>query len=372
MSIIKINNLGTFTYNYIIDPNIKFNIISCSLFKSNKNCDFSRYTKNLLKFKNLKLIEKFIFRIYYDDSILEDNYIKNIFPILNKNYQLVHYDCPAFKTNGEHDGMFGTLMRYMPFHDFPENDVNMCQITELDDDFKSTELYLNLNIKTFIKYKLNLLYTYWYCHRPAHNINIDNTILGGRFLIKIKIPLEFLIHYVNKIVNKLLITYEKLKEIKKKQKKNKPKYRNKYRNKFFYGVDEIYTELYLKSYIDENKIRYGRKVKYSFRSFYGLLINMFSDSVNKNNELKLKLEKIINSINKKFDTKYNNLYDFINIFKDYDWTRKTNMHKQYEFFHKKVIKLYEKNPDLEKINKYKCFLRIPKFFDDTNNLEIIN
>ena len=250
MSIVEIENLGTFTYNYKINTNKKFNVISAALFKSNQVSNFLRYTKNLLKYKNMKLVlnKKFIFRLYYDDSVLQDKYIKKIFPFLNKNYQLIHYNCPNFKNeDGKHNGTFGTLMRFLPFHDFPENDVDYCYVTDVDGNVEKKDKYLNLFMKLIDGNKLNLIYTYWVCHKPSHNINQNDFILGQVFLIRQKIPLQFLVHYVNKIVGILFQKFETL------QDKIIKKTNKKYHHKFFYGIDEIYMELYLKKYFDEKK-----------------------------------------------------------------------------------------------------------------------
>jgi hypothetical protein len=89
-------------------------------------------------------------------------------------------------------------------------------------------------------------------------------------------------------------------------------------------------------------------------------------------DVKIEFEKIITLINKKFKTKYSDLNNFIELFEKYDWKKITNMHKQYLYFHKKIIKLYNQNSDLEKFKRYKCFKKINKFIDDTNKIEIIN
>ena len=367
MSVVKIDNLGTFTYNYKININKKVNVISAVIFKSSQVSDFSRYVKNLLKVKNLNVIKnkEYVFRLYYDDSILEDQYVKKIFPSLNKYYQMVHYDCPKFKNkDGTHNGTFGTLMRYLPFHSFPENDVNYCFVIDIDGEVENKEKRLVIYTKLLNENNLNLLYTFWYCHHPSHNINLSDFLLGQLFLIKVKLPLQYLIDYINDVVDKLFEIYIKLKD------KITKKTEKKYHHKFFYGVDEIYIELYLKINFDKNKIRYGRYVAVHYEPLVKFFKSMFLSI--EDEKTKLELNKIVASINKKFKTNYSDLEDFFNLFKNYDWKRKTNMHEQYEFFHIQTIDLYKKKTDLEKPKKYSCFERIPTFFDDTNNLEIFN
>ena len=366
MSIINIENLGTLTYNYKIDVNKKYNVISACLFKAYDVSDFSRYTGNLLKFKNLEAIKnkEYVFRLYYDDSILQDNYIKKIWSQLNKYYQLVKYDCPNFKNlDGRHNGFFGSLLRYLPFHNFENNDVNWCFVTDVDGDIKRIEqkfLYYNKITK---KYNLQCMYFYRFCAFSTHVININNAMLGGIILMTIKLPINIFISYITDFVDKIFNVYPLLKR------KINIETKQKYHHKFFYGVDEIYLELNVVSYLKIHKIHYGQEIRYSFSyNLYKLLKKFFAD-ININDE---NYNKIILSINKKFNTNYNTLNDFLDFFKNYDYKRETNMYKQYEYFHKKVIKLYNKKKNLTKFPEFDCFIRINKFIDDTNNIQIFN
>ena len=232
-----------------------------------------------------------------------------------------------------------------------------------DGSSDSIEYKLNFLWKSVSKYKIDFLYTYWYCHSTSHGISQDNYILGNRFLIKSKIPVEHLVSYVNNFVDNIFDVYKNLRDNINIQKDKK------YHHKFFYGIDEIYLELIVIMYIKKNKIKYGRYVSYHFISLDELLKSLFR-KVDENNSSFI---KIINSINKKYNTNYKNINDFFDFFKDYDWYRKTNMYKQYEFFHKKAIKLYDKEPTLEKSKRFdSCFRKIPKFLDKTNIIEIFN
>ena len=367
MSVVKIKDLGTFTYNYKIDPYKKYNVISAVLFKSAKVRDFSLYTKNLSNFAKIKhVIDKsFVFRLYYDNSIIDDEYVKKIFSFLNTNYQLVHYDCPAFKDDdGLHNGTFGTLIRFLPFHDFPENDVDNCFVCDVDDIHGkfSQEKTLNEYLNVLNKYHLKLVFSTWACLDSLHNLD-KNNFIRANFLIIQKIPINCLLYFINTEINILFEKYDRLKENMTKQTLRK------YKHKFFYGIDEVYLELFVKPYFDKYKLKFGRIISIFELWFYNKLLRIFAV---KNNDLQLKFKKIVLSINKKFGTNYNNLNDFIGIFKKIDWKRNTNMHKQYEYFHKKVLKLYIKYPDLERVNEYACFKEINTIIDDTNKIEIIN
>ena len=364
MSIVHIDNIGTFTYNYKINSDKKINIIASALFRTSPEKNIEQYTVNLLNYSKIKQIkdQKFVFRLYYDNSILNDEYIKKIYPILNKNCQLVHYDCPLFKNeHGLHDGTFGSLMRFLPFHDFPENDVDKCFICDVDDTVSICEKRLIILLEIQNKYKVDLVYLFWIFFDLPYVVNDNDRILAN-FLTRQKIPIKFLIHYINVTINELFEKFDQLKKI-----IDNP--HKKYRHKFFYGVDELYLELYVKVFIDKQKIKYARHISYWLIGLYPLLLSIFKCEIKMRD---INLKNVVDSVNKKFKTSYTGLYNFILFFKNYDWYRKTNMYKQYEYFHKKVLKLYNKNPSLKQPKHYNKFKKMSKFIDDTNNIEIFN
>ncbi len=254
-------------------------------------------------------------------------------------------------------------MRYLPFHDFENNDTKKVFITDLDGDIERIEnKFMNYN-KYTKKYRLQCMYHYRICNNVSHLINMNNSILGGAFLITIKLPIINFISYITDFVDKIFDIYPTLKN------KISSQTKKKYKHKFFYGIDEIYLELIVVSYLKINKIRYGKELKYGSKiSLYDLLKNNFAN-IDIND---VYYNKIIISINKKFNTNYNTLNDFIDFFKKIDYKRETNMYKQYEYFYKKVIKLYNENPNLIKFPKFKCFEKMNKIIDDTNNIEIFN
>ena len=136
MSLIKIDKIGNFTYNYKI-TNKKFNIICISLFKmKNSYREFKIYTDGILEiFKHYKkYFPDFILRIYFDDSVVDNKEFIKLYNILNKNnQQLIHFDCPKFKLDKKyHRGIFGMMIRFLPYFYFKNNDTNISLVLDAE------------------------------------------------------------------------------------------------------------------------------------------------------------------------------------------------------------------------------------------------
>lgn len=118
----------------------KNHLICCSLFKmKNSYNDFSTYTEGL---KDLMTFlensnKDFIFRIYFDESIDDEKSWKNTMKeIEKKDYtELVKYECKKLKDGKFHDGVFGTLIRFLPIFD-NEKEKNWKIYTSTDIDFQ--------------------------------------------------------------------------------------------------------------------------------------------------------------------------------------------------------------------------------------------
>ena len=100
MSVVKIDKLCTFKYNYEINSVTKYNIISIIFFKlknSYKTLDKYLIGINLIINNYKKYFPNFKIRLYYDsvNNIPEFIKIKNK---MNKmNEQLVHISCDEYK-----------------------------------------------------------------------------------------------------------------------------------------------------------------------------------------------------------------------------------------------------------------------------------
>ena len=111
--------------NFTPDVRKKINIYSLCFFKMKKHYKgFDKYVYGLEKV--LKFIKKNItgykVRLFVDQNILDD---KQIMEML-KNYdiaQIVLFECANYMKDGFHFDLFGTMVRFFPFFDFPNNDA---------------------------------------------------------------------------------------------------------------------------------------------------------------------------------------------------------------------------------------------------------
>jgi len=137
---------------YYKEPEYKYNIVSVSVFRlENPYKDFDKYYNGLKRLVSLFLknnvYEKYILRIYFDDSIIKathknklineeiNNKWKPLFEELktNKKVQLVKYECSKLYDGLYHYGLFGTLMRFIPLFDYEDNkNINEVFINDID------------------------------------------------------------------------------------------------------------------------------------------------------------------------------------------------------------------------------------------------
>jgi hypothetical protein len=368
-SIIEIKNIGTFKYNYKIDPNIKYNIISIVLFKmkhSYKN--FKSYIDGLFEIKKYykKYLPDFVIRLYYDKSVINDKDFIKLYKLYNESgEQLVEYECSYYKNGVFHKGTFLTLIRYIPFFNFKYNDTNIVYIYDADAAKKIISFKYNAyNLKKFIDSNAEFFRTYWICHNPFHIPIQKNFILGFGNSSKIKFPLKLFKDFI-KNAYKIKDLYSKLYEkVMKNKKHNDPI--------FFYGIDEFFLSTIIKTYLDKHKIKYMTYIKPDYQSLYDSLNNriFYKSITNKNKYI---YNEIINLINKKFNKNFKNINElFYYIGKEIDYERKTDKHKIYEYFRKIIISLYPKYKKELNINQYDCLVKIDKYYDNTNQLVITN
>ena len=367
--IIEIKDFGTLKYNYKIDPNIKYNIVSIVLFKmKNSYKNFKSYINGLFEIKKYykKYLPNFVIRLYYDKSVINDKYFIKLYKLYNESgEQLIEYDCPDYKDGIFHKGTFGTIIRYISYFNFKNNDTNIVYTYDADAaknmyPFK----YKAYNLKKFINSNAKFFRTYWICHNPEYILNQKNFILGSGNASKIKFPLKLLINFIKnayKIKELFPILYKK---VIKNKKQNDPI--------FFYGIDEFFLSTIIKKYLDKHKIKYMTYIKPDYQSLYDSLNKrIFHKSITNIN--KYIYNEIIKLINKKFNKNFKNINElFYYVGEDIDYERKTDKHKIYEYFRKIIISLHHKYKKELNINQYDCLVKIDKYYDETNQLVITN
>ena len=377
-------------------PKQKINVISTCIFKLNNGYkDFSNYidgSKRLKKFAN-KI--KWYLLIFIDNSIYND---KEIFDKLKENTYdektiYIKYDCPKFKRDEDfHKGLFGTLIRFFPIFDFPNNPFKNVMITDID--------YYNGYDKIFYtyyillkKYKLDSicnvyeLLEYGDCCRSLTipYKNKDNVAMIACCLLfnKKKINHNLIINYLNTIMDHNSELYKDL--------RSKLMHLN-IDDVFAYGVDEYFLCHILYYYFEKinYKIYYmtSYKIINPFNFIYQKYINNENTKeVNKeflkslqyilhqpnNKDIKQLyniLEKIIGSYNLPLIDKSKNIITTLNynsttkqqnVCKDiYDYIENLYTKHNYKLFDKQTLEYILKNKGIikckilfnKKSNKY--------------------
>lgn len=314
------NDICKFTPLFKINYEIKKNILTTCFFKMvNKGYkDFSNYVNGLVDLNDTitKSNLNYKIRLFIDNSIYKDkDLFKKILKL--KNVEPVLYSCNNYIIHNDyHIGLFGTMVRFFPFFDFPNNDANIVVSSDIDKTnknifridiellktnifsskffnniylFKSGPLYRSnyFNFDMFYKDKLN---PYVYALSFVSIKRIDNKVLVNFFKEIDSIPLKreiFSYHY--KLYNDLNKKTNSLEE----------KYNS--HGKFIYGIDEYFLNKTLCNYIIDNKMCFVVNTSWDVSV---CLYNMFKEREElTNNEIKL-INLILKYIYEKINLKF--------------------------------------------------------------------
>lgn len=124
--------------NHIIN-NKKVNVITSVFFKRNKYYkNFNIYVRGL---KNITRFidnynyhnrnDRFAFLLFIDHNIRDDCNIMNILE-KSKNTIIVLFKCSEYMKNNYHLDLFGTLVRFFPMFNFPNNPSKMSIVIDID------------------------------------------------------------------------------------------------------------------------------------------------------------------------------------------------------------------------------------------------
>lgn len=266
------------------EPKHKYNLITTVIFFSNtisykvdknKSSPYHIYFTGLNNNINdfYKYFDyNFYYRIYFDNSILKkiidddeaNIYVDKFNQILEDlkkkpRIQLVHYDCPKFKIDKFHKGLFGTVMRFDPL--FTKENTNLIFISDI-------EKFTIVDIKYLYEYlKLYNADSVWRNSMFGYEIDVDfrktqsDWIFAGNFGTKIKLDPsilnQFFKDYENpksklySYINNIIIYGRKDKGYGKEF--GKIKYTDKY-HRFVYGFDEALLNFYLKPKLNDTSV----------------------------------------------------------------------------------------------------------------------
>jgi hypothetical protein len=252
------------------EPKGEYNIYTVVFFLTqnaykNKEAYFDGLKYNLQKFYH-QFDNSFYFRLYYDKSITEkihSNNELNDFTEIIKKYldeiknsprvQLIEYECPNFKINNYHRGMFGTILRFSSL--FSAEKIKTIAMSDIEKfaifDVKLVYEYM-INNNADLAWRTNGIL-------PVKDLRIihNDWIYAGNFISNIKFDKKilnlFFEHIKNK--NKKFMKYLNLNKSYLDLDKNK-KFDNlvNTENIYIYGIDEIFLNFYLKPHMENKKV----------------------------------------------------------------------------------------------------------------------
>ena len=266
------NPFCKFKTHFKFDDNKKYNIISMSFFKMKKGYKkFYIYINGLKRSINFrkKYLSDFKLRIFVDKSIIDD---KEIMAIMNsdKNIQLVEYLCPDYLAEDKyyHKGTFGTLVRFFPMFDFPNNDAKDVMVWDID--LNNEDMFIANTIYQFIaSNKLRLPFIY-YGNMFLLNDDLPY-IFAGRLYNFNRLSTEPIIDFITNIDKQIITKEVYLKKMKDYKDTN-----------IKYGIDELFLNATLLKHLIENNIKYGYFVKYGISHIF--FYNQYNAKHPKNTE----------------------------------------------------------------------------------------
>ncbi len=319
-----INPFCKFKTHFKFDDNKKYNIISMSFFKMKRGYKkFYIYINGLkkkIKFRK-KYLPDFKLRIFVDKSIIDD---KEIMAIMNsdKNIQLVEYLCPNYleKDKYYHKGTFGTLVRFFPMFDFPNNDAKDVMVWDID--LNNEDMFIANTIYKFITNNNLKLPFIYYGNMFLVNNNLPYIFAGRLYNFK-RLSAEPIIDFITNIDKQIVTKEIYLKKMKDYKDTN-----------IKYGIDELFLNKNFLKYLIESNTKYGYFVKYGIANL--LFYNKYNAKHIKNTEY------IKEILGKYYD-------DSLNISRNISRNvgRNTNIKKNLHKIHRAIGKQFD-NPDYKK------------------------
>lgn len=266
-----------------IDYSIKKNIISLSLFKMKEGGykNFLSYLSGIKILSDVSRRKNLEVRIFIDDTIKNDQKTMNFLKKYD-NITLILYKCQNFLIDKHHVGLFGTLVRFFPLFNFPNNDAKIVFLADADTKEKYImhliELYELLKKNKVLK-KVNLAYNGRYFHvniSPDKIKNLSNNneeeiylpyCIAQKFFGVKKITKKPLVKFIKKIQlymndetrpQKILSDYFITPD----------KFKIKCENNICFGIDEYFINKILFKYMLVKKIPFCYSNSYNLAQFY--------------------------------------------------------------------------------------------------------
>lgn len=262
------NNICRFYPLSEIDFSKKKTIVSVVLFKlyGGGYKSFDLYLDGLERIsKYVKRYKNTVVRLFIDNTIFYDK------PLMERlgelDIELVRFvPKPEFTFKGHLKGLFGTLIRFFPMFDFPNNDCELCILSDIDllND-EEVEYRFDLfekNFKENIEVGVGVcLVCDSYLETNRNHYNVKHGMLlpyfhAGAFEVCCKFDKNVLIKFLESAEKS-----EEVMTIYYKHKNAKLEY-----TKFIYGVDEYFLNTVLIDYIVKEKIGITLRARFNILS----------------------------------------------------------------------------------------------------------
>jgi hypothetical protein len=371
------NNFCKFKPLFNLDLSINKNILSACFFRKTGVAyrDMSLYVNGLVNLNQgvKNNYSNFRIRLFIDNSIYKDKKIMNI--IDNCDYvDPVLFLCENYVIeNDYHVGLFGTLIRFFPMFDFPNNDAKLVVISDIDtmdvfDTIKKTEKIFTKynNIKCVIMGNIGKKLIYRE-HKLIYKNKLLPYILSQRIVSIQKLPNKIIENYLEKVDTHKDTYYSSYYNAKLFPNENNSRYeKNTLTGNYIYGVDEYFLNDIVVHYLVDNNlpfavfytieplsvIYYGYKLMTFYRNnrYTDILVNILQ-KILKTEETDIeKLYKLFDLItyNGKNQKEINDIY--IDIYKLYI-DMYTNRDKYNKFIPKDLLFVYFKINGIKKMKK---------------------
>lgn len=361
------NNICEFKPLFNLNPKIKKNIISLSFFKMYNGGykNFNLYIEGFKKLHKMILEDplNYTIRIFIDETINSDKDLLN--KLINlERVELVLYSSEKYKQKSDskyHIGLFGTLIRFFPLFDFPNNDGKIIMIMDMDDiehftynqkiiknlgdSINSIHIIKSGSITKNVLYKLDMF----------SNEVVNPYVIAPKYIGFKSINHDVLYDFFNEIESnhkKIFSLYlDKLKYNKKMLLNNQP---------FIYGVDEYFLNLNLTNYLIKNKISFG---VYFNWEIYGSLYNLLKIKdieKKKYNLIDLMINYLLDKINIKYNKK-DSIYLKYKIIDNILYSDKNKKKNTLIFYFYKLMIYFCNNPLYKFVFEKDLYLLIKKY-----------
>lgn len=407
---------------YYTEPEYNYNVISVCVFRMINNYKPTTVYYNGLKelIKNFNdFFPAFYLRIYHDSSILKTNTGIQIVdkenkelwkPLIkkareDKKIQLIKYTHPAFLIKGTpfHEGVFGTIVRFMPLFDYKENNgINDVYISDIDIPRIIFE-YTRTAYKKMLETNIKVYYSTKYCYgtqprfmiksKDNENVNmIPYNIMAGIFISRVKFPHKMLDDFINCMKNldvKDCNYIKKFTQLRKDTDNILVKYylrkaEQMESSNFIFGIDEFFLNTDVLKYIYINKIPFAISAitdidhplynnfirNDEYKNPAGHLVQFYKDIMQKyyNDNKSLRqnydvIDKIVHNISftlqgnqKPHDKSVSDLYETVykNLIDVADKLYKNNDYKKYKFTEEEILCISR----MDKNNPYREIFKV--------------